>query len=584
MTSHNDILQLETTLSNTRRRLASLQGIVLNLDTTMSFDEMLTMAVRRTSEVVKAERTTLFLVDGSGALVSRALDGGDIREIRLPPGGGLAGWTARHGVPLLIPDAYSDARFDKSWDAETGFRTRDVLCHPIRGRNDRIIGVVEVLNSTDGGFNEDDVSLIGAVCNQLATIIENARVIINLVEKNRDIALAKQELERRNRELGILLDLERVLARAEDMDALGSLSFAKILDIMDADIGSMYLMNASGAHKRIYSADGRVDSLHRVEPGVGFTGYAAAKNVELDVKDAPSSPLYVHSIQERAGVSLRNLIVVPLPFEETDGNQGSVMVCNKRGGRDFDATDRVMLKLIASQLASAVRYVEGREARERDHRLATVGRLLAGVLHDLRGPITTIAGYAELMAQGTDPSENHDHLQHIKTALDRIRRMTSEIIAFSRGEKDLLTGPVSLEQFMDRYVFEIQNFLKSNNVELEVRRRVGGTVKIDQERLLRAFHNIAINAVEAMPAGGRFIFEADQLDNRLIFSFTDTGRGIPEEIQGTIFNSFVSFGKEHGTGLGLAVAREIIMGHGGQINYTTAPGAGTTFLVTIPVR
>ena len=89
MTSHNDILQLETTLSNTRRRLASLQGIVLNLDTTMSFDEMLTMAVRRTSEVVKAERTTLFLVDGSGALVSRALDGGDIREIRLPPGGGL---------------------------------------------------------------------------------------------------------------------------------------------------------------------------------------------------------------------------------------------------------------------------------------------------------------------------------------------------------------------------------------------------------------------------------------------------------------------------------------------------------------
>jgi two-component system, NtrC family, sensor kinase len=86
-----------------------------------------------------------------------------------------------------------------------------------------------------------------------------------------------------------------------------------------------------------------------------------------------------------------------------------------------------------------------------------------------------------------------------------------------------------------------------------------------------------------MDRGGKLTIEADELDDHLHFSFTDTGRGIPEEIQGSIFRSFITLGKRQGTGLGLAVAREVVEAHGGAINFTTVQGGGTTFLVSLPV-
>lgn len=582
MTEQTRPFELEQKLSHARSSLASLKGIIINLESTMSFDEVLTLAVEGTSEVMGAERTTLFIAETDGSLVSRVIEGGGVKEIRLAPGQGLAGWTCRHAVPLVIPDAYEDERFDKQWDVQSGFITKNVLCHPMFGRGGSVIGVVEVLNSDNGTFVEDDVLLLGTVCNQLAMLLENSRVIVDLVEKNRTITQAKLDLEKRTRELSVLLELEKVLARAEDMDSLGNRSFERILDILDSEIGSLYLLDASGAQKRTYSADGKTDVLTRVDVGAGFSGWSAAKNRELHIREPESDPRCEGSIQRRTGVKISQLITVPLPFSENSGLQGSVMIANKNGGRDFEESDKMLLRLIASQLATAVEHLQDRTLREREHRLATVGRLLAGILHDLRTPITTISGYAELMCESNDTLESNNYLQHIKGALERIKNMSSDIIAFSRGEKDLLITSCSLNEFIKKFEFEISNTLKSHNVTLVIRQRTSGTIKIDEEKMLRAFHNIANNAADAMTKGGKLIFECDRIDERLIFSFTDTGTGIPEEIQGTVFNSFVSYGKDSGTGLGLAVAREIVTGHGGMINFTTSPGAGTTFIISLP--
>ncbi|MBN2718543.1 MAG: HAMP domain-containing histidine kinase, partial [Deltaproteobacteria bacterium] len=170
----------------------------------------------------------------------------------------------------------------------------------------------------------------------------------------------------------------------------------------------------------------------------------------------------------------------------------------------------------------------------------------------------------------------------IRVALERIKNMTSDIIAFTRGDKGLLITSCNLTDFLETFVQEAGNTLKSHNVEFKVQQRTSGTVKLDEEKMLRAFHNIVNNAADAMPAGGLLTFECDRVDDRIIFSFTDTGSGIPEKIQGTVFNSFVTHGKSSGTGLGLAVAREIVNGHGGDISFTTSPGVGTTFIISIP--
>jgi signal transduction histidine kinase len=160
--------------------------------------------------------------------------------------------------------------------------------------------------------------------------------------------------------------------------------------------------------------------------------------------------------------------------------------------------------------------------------------------------------------------------------------MAEEIISFSRGDRELLFSNENIEETMNSFFEQIGPFLRSNNVDLETFVRLGGKVRMDKEQMIRAFHNIVNNAVEAMNNGGRLTIEVDRLGKQAVFGFTDSGRGIPAEIQGSIFNSFVTVGKGQGTGLGLAVARKAVEAHGGSISFTTSRDSGTTFLIKIP--
>lgn len=574
---------LEARLARAEHQLKALREIGLALESTMTFEEVLTMAVERTTRLLGAERSTLFLVEPDGALVSRVIEGEDVKEIRLESGQGIAGWVARHSVPQIVYDPSSDERFDPTWDARSGFKTRDLMCHPILGRHGLVIGVAEVLNRKVGSFSAQDLELLGILCGQLAMTIENSRMMIDLVEKNRAVTEAKLVLERRNRELNLLLEMERLVARAEDMDSLAVAILGRILDICGAQVGVLHKMDDNGAESRVHTADGRISRVIRVIAGEGFSGWVAAKGKSI-LLDAPSAdPRFRRSIEQRVGIPLKNLVAVPLPFGENSANRGSLLLANKRGETGFGQQDMMSLRLVATQLAQAMDHLLDREMRERERRLATVGRLLAGVLHDLKSPITVVSGYTEMLASLTGTEEGEDYARHVERALARITTMAEEIIAFSRGERELLVHKVLLEEFMEGFAGQVRRHMESNGVKLRMHLRTAGAVSMDQDKMFRAFQNIVLNAVEAMPEGGEVIVEVDRLGDEVVFGFTDTGPGVPEEIQGNLFNSFVTLGKEQGTGLGLAVAREIVEAHGGKINFTTSRGGGTTFIISIPV-
>jgi signal transduction histidine kinase/putative methionine-R-sulfoxide reductase with GAF domain len=572
----------EARLARLEQQLRALREIGLALESTMSFDEVLTLAVERTTRCMNAARSTLFLAGEDGRLVSRVIEGAGVREIRLEPGQGLAGWVARHGRPLCVPDAYADERFDRSWDERSGFRTRSVLCHPLLGRHGTVIGVVEVLNRLAGEFDRDDLELLGLLCGQLALTIENSQLLIDLVGKNRALTEAKVGLERRARELTLLLDLERLASRAEDLDQLASAVLGRVNGITGAAVSVLHRIDESGAESRVLAGEDGPARVIRVEPGVGFTGWVAQKGRELLLSEPAGDPRFDTSVVRRIGIPLRNLAAVPLPFAEEGPIRGALLIANKGEPAGFGEQDLVLLRLIAAQLAGALEHLAGRSARERERRLATVGRLLAGVLHDLKSPITVVSGYAELLAERAACPEAEEYLEHVRRALGRISAMAEEIIAFSRGERRVLARSTSLPEFMECFARQIRAPLQGRNIELELHLRTAGTARIDEDKMLRVFHNVVNNAVEAMPRGGKLIIEVDNLGRELMFGFTDTGDGIPDEIQGSLFESFVTLGKEHGTGLGLAVSREIVEAHGGHISFTTVRGGGTTFLITIP--
>ncbi len=557
----------------------------LLFEPTMSLDDILTEIVARTTELVGAERTSLFLLDRDGSLVSRVVEGEGIKEIRLEPGQGIAGWVASHNHSLIVPDAYGDERFDTSWDRATGFRTRCMICHPIVNHRREVMGVIEALNKReDDIFTEGEHGLLGLIAGQVSLILENSRLMINLVRKNQALAMARQKLNRRNREIALMLDLERRVAEAEDLDSLFHSILSRTRDATRAKVSLLYFSDDTGSDLRVVNDESPVAKVIRTKPGVGFGGWVAAKGQEINLLDPPADPLYIPEHEDRIGIPMRNLAAVPLIKEHPDKWRASLMVYNKVLGDGFDESDMVLLRLVAARLAQAIDHFSNREEREPDRRLATVGRLLAGVLHDLKSPMSIISGYAELLAQKANSPEGDEYLEHLNRAIQRISSMAEEIIAFSRGERELLWSTVSINDFVKRFIKQMESLLARSQVTLKTQIRTGGTVEIDQEKMLRVFHNIVLNAVEAMPEGGRLVIEVDRLGDHIVFGFADTGPGIPEEIRGSIFRSFVTMGKRQGTGLGLAVAREIVENHGGTISFTSIKGSGTTFLVSIPER
>jgi phosphoserine phosphatase RsbU/P len=169
------------------RNLNALLRVSKSLATEIKLDNLLQVIVQEAAEVLDADRATLFLYDEScNELWSKTTQRLEIKEIRIPLGIGIAGTVAKTRTPINIPDAYADARFHASFDKATGYRTRSILCMPLIGNGDRLIGVIQVLNKKDQEvFNEADESLLGGLSAHITVALERARLIEAYVEKER---------------------------------------------------------------------------------------------------------------------------------------------------------------------------------------------------------------------------------------------------------------------------------------------------------------------------------------------------------------------------------------------------------------
>ena len=167
-----------------------LLQVTNDLAKTKSLDEALETLVKITTSTIGAERGTIFLNDAStGELYSRIAQGNFRREIRILNTKGVAGWVFSHNEGVIIHDAYKDDRFNKAVDVRTGFRTKSILCAPLRTVSGEEIGVSQILNKIDGEFEQEDLDLLEAMTEQAAIAIQG-NIIVEQIE-----AARKQELE-----------------------------------------------------------------------------------------------------------------------------------------------------------------------------------------------------------------------------------------------------------------------------------------------------------------------------------------------------------------------------------------------------
>jgi signal transduction histidine kinase len=577
----------EAALSREMRVSKALREVGVALGTTLDLDRLLELILDKITEALEADRATLYLLDETNdELVSRIVQGDGVRSIRLKIGHGIAGYVARTGKPLHVRDAYKDPRFNAEWDMFSGYRTRSILAAPMKNHLKKTIGVVQVLNKKLGEFTDEDANILAALATQAAVSIDNSRLFMSVTQKNIQLLDTTEQLEHRVRDLKLLFDLERAMARATSLDELFIAVLGEATRACEARMGAVALRDPEARTGALYVIDERAKKMKRLPypDDAGLIGWAIRHNKVLVTSDASNDPRRDAAFDERVGgAATKAALVVPLEGEGK-APMGALAIYNKRGGYAFNDEDRELLELVAANASTAILLQLSREARDREARLTTIGRLLSSVIHDLKTPLTVISGYVQLMQASKDRKLREQYAKLILRQFDLIGAMQREVLEFARGEKSALVRKVYLQKFFDDVRVELESDLSKRGIELVVDVQERGTARFDEGKILRVVHNLARNAAEAMgKGGGKFVIKVtrDKHEGALLLTFSDTGPGIPREIEHRLFQSFVTSGKRGGTGLGLAIVKKIAEEHGGSISVQTS-SRGATFKLRIP--
>jgi signal transduction histidine kinase len=580
------IAGLRSELAREQGKLRALQDIGQALGNTLDVEELVTVLLTRVSRIMDSERSTLFVVDEStGELWTRFTHGGHVHEIRLKPGQGLTGWAAKWGRTVNVKDAYQDVRFDAEWDKRTGFRTRSTLCVPVRNHSGNTIGVLQVLNKRAGYFTLDDESMLSALAGQVGVSLENSKLYLSVVAKNMELLETKEQLEQKVRELDVLFEIAQVSASAPRLDGLLEGVLARAMRAIDAEAGSILLADPRTGGLVFRCAIGGVpEAVKRLRIGAdeGICGWVAAHGRPQVVNDVTKDDRHSTSIADKVGYHPRSVLCVPLALED---GAGAMELLNKSNGRaDFTQDDLKLASVIAGHVATAIGLAEARERREREERLTTIGQLLSGLVHDLRGPMTVISGYARYLRDEPTAERRDEQSAAILRQVDAINSMAREILAFARGEENLLVRKVYLKPFFSELAETLRVELENSGIELGLVIEDRGVAYFDQHKIRRAVHNLVRNAVQAIgPHAGRITLGVDrrESDHALVITCTDNGPGVSDEIRERMFESFTSHGKPEGTGLGLAIVQKVAADHGGIVDVSSQPGE-TVFTLTLP--
>ncbi|MGD8352756.1 MAG: ATP-binding protein, partial [Pseudomonadota bacterium] len=223
----------------------------------------------------------------------------------------------------------------------------------------------------------------------------------------------------------------------------------------------------------------------------------------------------------------------------------------------------------------------------RADRLAAMGTLAAGLAHEIKNPLTAVRAFVQMFPDKFAKEEFRDKFNRIvPKELDRVNILLENLLDLVRKPK-LKISTLKTYDTIDHVLGSLEPEIEKRNILVScLGREAGHMVLGDESYLERAVHNIVLNAVQAMPAGGRLTIETAAVSDKkgkktVEITVTDTGPGIPAEQVSDIFNPFYT-SKEKGTGLGLAVTNKIIEDQGGSVRVHSQRAEGTAFTLSLP--
>lgn len=216
---------------------------------------------------------------------------------------------------------------------------------------------------------------------------------------------------------------------------------------------------------------------------------------------------------------------------------------------------------------------------------ATIGRMASSISHDLRHPLTAIVANAEFLCESNlTPSQKEELYKEIRLAIERMTDLIESLLEFSRTRESLHLERGNVEEVIERAVRMVRARPEFAGVDISTNCEGRRECWFDSKKLQRVFDNLLVNACEAVSRdSGRVEVLLHEAPEGIEIRFKDNGPGVPESIREKLFMPFVSFGKEHGTGLGLTVAQKIMQEHGGSITLESSALSCTVFKLFLRV-
>ncbi|HLV87438.1 MAG TPA: ATP-binding protein [Candidatus Sulfotelmatobacter sp.] len=344
------------------------------------------------------------------------------------------------------------------------------------------------------------------------------------------------------------------------------------------------LKDTSGALENLQALHENI--IHSVSSGLITTGLDG----RITLVNAAAQKLLERTATDLVGTPVGRLFLDPLPTVESQNHHAEVRFDLPTR---FRKTFRVRVAALTVPEREDFGYVYAfddlteirrleREVRMQD-RLAAVGRLAAAIAHEIRNPLTSIAGSVSMLSGVPEMSEEHRHLLDIVTReSQRLNAIITDFLAYSRP-KQYHFGKADLIQLVEDTLTLLDHRLAAEETGITIRRQfsVGeACVFGDGDRIKQVFWNLCENAVRAMKGGGTLTISVESLGDDWQVGVSDTGTGMtPQQIE-KIFEPFQS-NFEGGTGLGLAIVYQIVQAHEGKVWARSKPGQGTTFVLRL---
>ncbi len=580
------------------RQLTVLNDISRQLVATESdVEKLLQIIMNSAVEILNAEAGSLLLNtdDDSGALEFRVVIGGagdDLLGTRLDAGKGIVGEVVRTAQAQISNDARTDPRHAQQ--VVEDYVSNSLLAVPLIAK-EQVIGVLEVINKTDGTpFVDEDADLLTTFAGQAAVAIENARLFQQ----------TDQQLSQRVRELEALERIDTELSRSQELSAVAEITVRSAMNILKADAGALGIVNEANDVLEMVAIRGYDEDeypedadgmLWNLQSGIiGRVIRTRQADIALDVTMDPD---YNSRLTDS-----NSQITLPM-FSGEDIN--AILILEKNSVPRFSLTDWDFGQRIAEHASIAVENAQFYAALLQANR--SKSEFMGFAAHELKNPLTSLIGWADLMRQGATGAMSDQQTNMINVIHDNAKRM-EVIISDLRDSAKMDANEFSVNPApMDIHhavVETLRPFVKTlEGKHQELINEVPDSLPLvwaDEPRIIQVLTNLVSNAHKYSPEDTTIRVTAEVIANyrtqdgklrgrMMRVSVVDQGIGMSEEDQKKLFREryFRSTNEvalnEAGTGLGMMLTKGIMDNHDGEIGLESTLGEGSTFYIALPL-